>query len=421
MPESSICSIPRLRTLDSSASLLLDGYTFGARRFERLGSDAFHTRLMFTPATFMRGEEGSHLFSEGGRFTITGALPRSTLQVTRDGQLRRLRAIFEEEWSNAVADWMFRTSVTLHVELLDVLTRTALRWAGVPFAGTDLDARVGEFGDLIENAGTFGYPNWMARLTRLRTTRWAGNVVREARSGALPIEPGTPLHAIIDHVDANGEPLENATAATELLNALGPTIAVGRFIIFAALALHTNPRWYAHFRSGNMDDLGNTHDLDNFVHEVRRYYPLLPMVARRVRTPFDGMGHRFERHDWVMFDLYGTNHDPRLWQDPGVFRPERFRNWEGNPNTLIPYGGGIAATRHPCPGEPISVDRLTVDPLTVDPLTVDLMRQSVLLLTRGMTYTVADQDLRVSPRRSPAIPEDGFVVRNVSAARVEQL
>lgn len=377
MPES-VRSMPRLRAIDSSASFLLDGYTFGARRFDRLGSDAFHTRLMFTPATFMRGEEAARLFYEGDRFARAGL----RVDLSEDAEPHRLRDVFEDEWANAVADWTFRPSVTLHIELLDLLTRSALRWAGVPISGTELEARAGELGDILESARRQEAPAWSGRLKRLRAHRWARKVVRSARRGELTVESGTPLLAIVEHSGAGLEPLDDDAAAAELVGVLQPIVAVARFTVFAALALHANPHWYATFRSGNDTDL------DNFVREVRRFFPFFPAVAGRVRSPFEGMGYRFRRHDWVLLDLYGTNHDPHRWRDPSAFRPERFR----------------------------SVDAAAGDPWASDPGALDLMRESVRLLTRGVTYTVADQDLRVSLRRFPAIPRDGFVIRNVSAS-----
>ena len=48
-------SVPRSRTLDESLAFLREGYTFGGRRFRRLGSDVFTTRLAGRPATVMFG------------------------------------------------------------------------------------------------------------------------------------------------------------------------------------------------------------------------------------------------------------------------------------------------------------------------------------------------------------------------------
>ena len=41
----------------------------------------------------------------------------------------------------------------------------------------------------------------------------------------------------------------------------------------------------------------------------------------------------------MILDLYGTNHNPRIWDYPEVIRPERFHGWDGRPFTIIPRAG----------------------------------------------------------------------------------
>lgn len=412
-------SIPTLRAIDSSLAFLGDGYTFGSRRFEKLRTDAFRTRLMFRPVVFMRGEEAARWFYEDAYFTRAGAVPASVMHLLQDeGSVQsldgaehdhrkamflhlayaeaidRVTTIFESEWDRAVEDWAGRDSIVLHAELLPLLARTAARFAGVPLDEALVTARAGELADMIENAGRFGPPNWAARVKRQRTERWAEGVIRGARSGAIEVEPETTLDEICSHRDRNGEPLSDAIAAIELINVLRPIVAVGRFIVFAALALHNRAADSASFAAGTDEEV------EAFVHEVRRYYPFFPVVGGRARVPLEWRGNAIELDAWVLLDLYGTNHDPRLWPEPRQFRPERFIGWDGNPNTLIPQGGGSVGNGHRCPGESI---------------TVALMKSAVRKLTWGMTYAVADEDLRVSLRRFPAIPQDGFVMRSIRA------
>jgi fatty-acid peroxygenase len=100
----------------------------------------------------------------------------------------------------------------------------------------------------------------------------------------------------------------------------------------------------------------------------------------------------------VLLDLYGTNHDERLWDHPEAFRLERFRSWPGDSYTLVPQGAGGYADDHRYPGEPI---------------TIRLMEQAVRLLTRGMRYRVGVQDFSISLHFMPAKPKDGFVIHDV--------
>src|SRR5699024_1154959 len=128
------------------------------------------------------------------------------------------------------------------------------------------------------------------------------------------------------------------TAAVELLNILRPIVAVARFITFAALALHEHPAARDALQGGSKKAR------HQFAQEVRRFYPFFPFVGGRVLEPFQWRGHHFNHGDWFLLDLYGTNHDPRLWDEPQVFDPERFAAGGVNEYNFIPQGGGDVHT-----------------------------------------------------------------------------
>ncbi len=100
----------------------------------------------------------------------------------------------------------------------------------------------------------------------------------------------------------------------------------------------------------------------------------------------------------AILDLYGTNHDPRLWERPEEFRPERFRQWNGSAFNFIPQGGGDHHSGHRCPGEWI---------------TIELMKVAIEFLSRWMKYEVPEQDLRVSLSRMPTMPTSQFLITHV--------
>ena len=99
----------------------------------------------------------------------------------------------------------------------------------------------------------------------------------------------------------------------------------------------------------------------------------------------------------VLLDLYGTNHDPRFWERPERFHPERFRDWRGNPYSFIPQGGGDHLTGHRCGGEWA---------------TIEVMKARVRELL-GMRYDVPDQDLRVPLSRMPTQLSSRMVLTDV--------
>src|SRR5699024_9465894 len=134
---------------------------------------------------------------------------------------------------------------------------------------------------------------------------------------------GTVLDVFAHYRDSNGEQLSAEIAAVEVINILRPTLAVARFIVFAAVALHHYPQWRETFAAGDESEL------EPFVQEIRRYYPFFPLIAGRVNEPFTWRGHRFKKDNWVFFDIYGTCHYPRLWTNPYSLQPPRLRGWVG--------------------------------------------------------------------------------------------
>jgi fatty-acid peroxygenase len=97
----------------------------------------------------------------------------------------------------------------------------------------------------------------------------------------------------------------------------------------------------------------------------------------------------------VVLDIFGQLHDGDLWEDPYVFRPERFLDREIGAFDLIPQGGGDPRTNHRCPGEQIVVAVLSA-------LAVRLAR---------LDAEIPPQDLDISLRRIPALPASRIRLR----------
>ncbi len=101
----------------------------------------------------------------------------------------------------------------------------------------------------------------------------------------------------------------------------------------------------------------------------------------------------------VLLDLYGTDHDEHIWQEPDSFWPERFLNWHDNAYNFIPQGGGeVMGYRYP--GEWATIEELNL---------------ALRFLTREMTYQVPVQNLKINLRRIPTLPKSRFLRKNVQA------
>lgn len=409
--------IPRDPHFDATLALFSEGYPYISRRCKELGTDAFKTRLMFKKVTCTMGEDAARMFYHPDRFTRRKAMPVSTLMLLqdfesvqmRDGQAHRQRkrmfmSLMTQESVHSLVDhmvkqwhirlpvWEHMDQVNLHQQLRELLCRACCRWAGISVSDTEVAARAQEMGAMIDSAGSAGPRNWQAQLSRHRTEKWARDIIEQTRNGCKTVPEQCAVAVIARHRDIDGQLLSVRAAAVELLNILRPVVAVARFITFAALALHQHPQCRSRLSTGD------ERYTEFFVQEVRRFFPFFPCIGGRVRQPFDWKGHHFEEGEWVLLDLYGTNHDPRIWHKPEEFRPERFADWNGSPFNFVAQGAGTFHEGHRCPGER---------------LTIELVKAAVHLLVNAMRYDVPEQDLTVNLTEMPALPKSGFILSTV--------
>lgn len=409
--------IPREKIFDSTVPLLLDPYRYIARRCRAHATDLFATRLLLQPAICMTGSAAAALFYDNARFRRFGA-PPGRLQKTLFGEggvqglddeahrhrkamflslmspesIDRLAELTAHEWQRGAERWTAMERVVLYDEFRTLLTRAVCAWAGVPLAEEEVGLRSRELGAMFDAAGGVGPRHWWSRLARQRGDRWIGAIVDQVRAGALTPPESSPLAVVAAHRTLEGELLNPHVAAVEVLNLIRPTVAVAVYLTFVAHALQFHPESRARLRSGD-----NAHG-ERFVQEVRRFYPFFPAVLARVRHDFTWDGYAFPAGRRVVLDLYGTNHDPRVWRTPDKFLPDRFTDRDENPYAFIPQGGGDHAVHHRCAGEWI---------------TIRLMKLALEFLTRHMRYHVPAQDLAIDYTRLPALPRSRFVIRNV--------
>ncbi len=412
--------IPRDALPDSTLAFAMRGYTFISQRCRRYRSDLFQTRLLFQKTICMLGEEAATIFYDNDRFERKGAAPprlQATLvgrggvqgldgethrrrkemfmSLMTPGGIERLAEMSAAQWRAYGAKWQRMREVVLLHEAREILCRAVCAWAGVPLDEAEVKRRTGELAAMIDAAGGLGLRYWRGRQARKRAEKWIGALVEDVRNQKRATDEGSALHVIAWHRTSDGELLDIHTAAVEVLNVLRPTVAIARFIVFGALALHQHPQCREKIRAVKDDYL------QLFVQEVRRFYPFFPAVAARVRTDFEWKGYAFPKGVHAILDLYGTDHDARIWERPEEFRPERFREWNGSAFNFIPQGGGDHFAGHRCAGEWI---------------TIELMKGALQFLSRSIEYDVPKQDLRVSLSRMPTMPKSEFVMTKVRDA-----
>ena len=409
--------IPKDPAFDGTLAVLRDGYRFILNRCRKLNSDLFQTRLLLRRAVCIHGEDAARIFYDGERFTRVGAIPPMQAKLLQDygsvqgldgehhrhrkrmftellaaDEVARLTACVAEEWIAKLPIWERQDRVILFDELQEILCRGVCGWAGISMSERDVRKRTLELGEMIEAAGSLGPRNWRAQFLRSRCERWARGLIESARSGAISFESGSPVQIIAQHQEPDGRLLPADVVAVELINLLRPTVAIARFIVFAAVASQEHPDYQERIRGG---DRAFTWA---FAQEVRRVYPFFPFIAGRARLPFEWNGHAFQKNDWVLLDIYGTNRDPRSYAEAETFWPERFIEAPPGLFAFVPQGAGDATLTHRCPGEDA---------------TVAIMVMALTMLTQQMAYRVPDQDLSFDLASIPALPKSRFVIDEV--------
>jgi fatty-acid peroxygenase len=413
--------IPRIKCFDSTLALLKNPYGYIPKASGTVGADLFETRVLLQRTICMTGPAAAQLFYEQQHLCREGAMPKR-IQKTLLGEggvqsldgaahkhrkqmflalmaadrIAQLQDIFGYLLAAEVEEWMKKPRVVLYDEMKTMLTKSACEWSGVPLPVAEVALRSHQLVALYEDAGAVAWRHWKARLARSRVERWAAEVVMSVRNGDLQPRAETAIHVIAHWRDMEGALLPAEVAAVELLNILRPIVAVSVFIAQAAHALHHNPAWHQKLRQ-NEEKQEET--LENFVQEVRRLYQFFPAVAARVQHDFSWQGYRFTKGSRVLLDLYGTNTDPRTWNNPKAFMPDRFSAWSKDPYTFIPQGGGSHQQNHRCPGEWI---------------TISLMKTFCDFLVNAIDYELPTKLTQLCTQDLPPIPQRGVVIRNVT-------
>eukprot|EP00891_Asterochloris_glomerata_P000149 jgi/Astpho2/149/Aster-04614 len=93
--------------------------------------------------------------------------------------------------------------------------------------------------------------------------------------------------------------------------------------------------------------------------EAMRLYPPAGMTTREASSDIEVGSHLIPKGTWVHINIYGIQHDPRYFQDPYTFRPER---WLGKsagvhePAAWMAFGAGPRR----CPGEKLAVQEVAI-------------------------------------------------------------
>ncbi|MFS0907160.1 cytochrome P450 [Priestia aryabhattai] len=409
--------IPREEGIDHSLNLIREGYMYILNRRQRFNSDIFETRLLGKKAICMGGKEAAAVFYDTEKFKRKDAAPNRIVQTlfgengvqSLDGKAHKHRKEMfmstmspnriaklidstKKQWKIAIDKWEQMDEVTLYEEVQEIMCRTACEWTGVSIKEEKVKELTKDLAAMFESPASIGPSHWIGRHARNRVEKWIRELVDAVRNGDMDIPTNTILYKFAQYRDVEGDLLDTNTVAVEVLNILRPIVAIAIFINFIALALYNYPE-----EKMKLESKDEKYAL-MFVQEVRRFYPFFPFVAALVKKDFTWNNYKFEEDTLTFLDLYGTNHDPKIWGNPDMFDPNRFLKWEGSPFSFIPQGGGDYFLGHRCAGEWA---------------TIEIMKVSLDYLANRISYELPEQDLSFSMADIPSIPHSKIAIKRV--------
>jgi cytochrome P450 len=141
--------------------------------------------------------------------------------------------------------------------------------------------------------------------------------------------------------DEDGEPMTDGELRDELVTLLlagHETTATSVAWAIERLVRHPEKlrRLVAEIDAGEGDDY-----LGAVVSETLRIRPVVPIVARTLQAELEVGGYRLPAGTTVAPAIYLANRNPRVYDRPADFMPERFLDSPPETFSWIPFGGGI--------------------------------------------------------------------------------
>lgn len=409
--------IPKDKPVDSTLGFLKDGYLFISNRMKQYETDIFTARLLGKKIIFLMGKEGAELFYKEEYFKRSGVTPmrvQKTLFGKKavqglDGKTHKKRKSlflslltpdYEKELLTVCGSnldkyarqWEAKEVVNLYEESKKILFESVCQWAGIPYEKEKVPEYAEYFGLMIYGFGRIGKNYRKGKHARKIVEAWIKGIITDVREGTLVVDTKSPLYQVSMYDEEDGMKLPAQIAAVEVINIIRPIIAIATYITFEAVALEAYPECKDQLQKRDPQYT------EMFCQEVRRFYPFAPFVGAKVKQDFEWNGYSFKLNQLVMLDIYGTNHDTKLWDEPYEFRPERFAKREKNLYDFIPQGGGKMAESHRCAG---------------DITTLKIMEVFAEYLVNGITYDLPEQDLEFSLKKIPTLPNSGVVLSNI--------
>lgn len=295
------------------------------------------------------------VMGSGSLFALTGESHRAQRKLLtpafHGSRLAEYRTLMAEEARAGMSAWPVGESVaslpTMNAITLNIILRTVFGARGEALdALRQLLPRMVKLGSIlaatpIPQWELFGYAPW-GRFNRMRAEYDAtvGRLIERARSDPSIDSRSDILAMLIGATYDDGTPMRDREIADELITLLtAGHETTATTLAWAIERLRRHPEFLSKLVAAI--DAGDDDLLGAFINEVQRTRPVIPMTFRQVHTDGYALGPwRVPRGMHLMIAISLLQTDPRLFDEPKRFYPERFIEQRPDPYELIPFGGG---------------------------------------------------------------------------------
>jgi cytochrome P450 len=340
--------------------------------------------------SFMLLEEDEHVT---GRRTITPAFHRRMVSV----QARALGDVVDR----AVASWPTGSTISLY-PLIRALTLTViLRIIFTDEPASELAAlhnqltRTLTISDslLLQGPRLKHVPGWRGMWRRFLQDRsnldsTLYRLVAQRKATGYTGESRDLLDMLLAHQTHSGSPMPDCEIRDNLMSMIlaGHETTTGELAWAFQLLAHY-PQVQAEL-ADELCDQGGASYLTATVHETLRHKPVFVFaIPRAVVAPVQIGKWTYKPPVQLAACTYLMHHNPDLYPDPHVFRPERFLGSMTQPRTWLPWGGGRkhCLGRHFAMAEVEAILRAVITSREVQPTSVRIERprwRSAILVPR---------------------------------------
>jgi len=184
---------------------------------------------------------------------------------------------------------------------------------------------------------------WGQFVRQRRRFEWGVNALIDAARRDPDLERREDVLALLCQAchESDGSPMTDA----EIHDELATMLAAGHETTATTLAwaverLRRHPRVLAGLAEGGAELRTAT------IYELQRVRPVVPGTGRLVVKPFRLGPYLLEPGTAILISATLTHEDPRLFENPERFDPNRFLGKRPDPFAWVPFGGG----RRRCPG-----------------------------------------------------------------------